>query len=144
MKNFTFSVDAHDTSKGTMEEYTQDSEYMRFQWYRRNPYNYDMTAIAGATKLTYTPTLDDVGYELVLEISGDRDHCGFIFRKLLSGVYNGIVSVPVALLSMFANWAVTSFPVLSKILNSVTAFTAFSPSPGTTFVTVPSAVAVQV
>lgn len=96
MKNFTFSVDAHDTSKGTMEEYTQDSEYMRFQWYRRNPYNYDMTAIAGATKLTYTPTLDDVGYELVLEISGDRDHCGFIFRKPLSGVYNGIVSVPVA------------------------------------------------
>mgnify|MGYP002521575348 CR=1 FL=1 len=95
MKNFYFSVDAHDTSNGKMEEYTQDSEYMRFQWYRRNPYNYDMAAINGATKLTYTPTLDDVGYELVLEITGDNNHCGFTFRHPLYGVYNGIVSIPV-------------------------------------------------
>jgi len=95
MKNFFFSVTAR-IDRDKKEQYTQDSEYMRFQWYRRNPYNYDMTAIAGATKLTYTPTLDDVGYELVLEISGDRDHCGFTFRYPLNGVYNGIVSVPVA------------------------------------------------
>ena len=55
-----------------------------------------------------------------------------------------IVRVPVADVSMFLNWAVTSSPSALKILNSVTAFTAFSPSPGVTLVTVPSAVAVQV
>ena len=55
-----------------------------------------------------------------------------------------MVSVPVADVLMFANWSVTSLPAALKILNSVTAFSAFSPSPGVTFVTVPSAAAVHV
>ena len=55
-----------------------------------------------------------------------------------------MVSMPVALVVMFENWSVTSSFAALRILNSVTAFTAFSPVPGTTFVTVPSAVAVQV
>ena len=54
-----------------------------------------------------------------------------------------IVSVPVSLVSMFANCSVTSSPSF-RILKLVTAFSAFSPSPGSTFVTVPSAVASQV
>lgn len=48
-----------------------------YQWYRRNPITWQMTKISGANAFTYTPTLADVGYELVLEISGDEIHSSF-------------------------------------------------------------------
>jgi hypothetical protein len=39
-----------------------------------------MTAISGATKRAYTPVLDDAGYELVVDVSGDDIHCSFTLR----------------------------------------------------------------
>ena len=76
MNNFNFAVTAYNRSTSDkVGTYDQDSEYLRYQWYRRNPYNYDMTPISGATMLHYTPVIADVGYQLVLEISGDNEHC---------------------------------------------------------------------
>ena len=60
--------------------YTTDDGYYTYQWYRRNPNTWEMTAISGATKRAYTPVLDDAGYELVVDVSGDDIHCSFTLR----------------------------------------------------------------
>ena len=62
---------------------------------------------------------------------------------MVSG-FGVIVSVPFAVISILVKYSVTSLPPASKMWKEVTSFTAFSPAPGVTFVTVPSAVAVQV
>jgi len=91
MNNFNFAVTAYNRSTSDkVGTYDQDSEYLRYQWYRRNPYNYDMTPISGATMLHYTPVIADVGYQLVLEISGDNEHCSFTFMYPLN-----VVQIPV-------------------------------------------------
>ena len=52
-------------------DYTEADAGFSYQWYRRNPKNYAMTKISGATSKTYTPTMEDVGYELIGEVHGE-------------------------------------------------------------------------
>ena len=67
--------------------YTTDDGYYTYQWYRRNPNTWEMTAISGATKRAYTPVTDDAGYELVLDVSGDDIHCSFTLRYNFGKTY---------------------------------------------------------
>lgn len=48
-----------------------------YRWYLRNPNTYEMTLIEGATGDTYTPTRDQVGYELVSQIVGSYNNSTF-------------------------------------------------------------------
>ncbi len=83
---------AADTYKdGTITEYGNEDGYFTYQWYRRNPNNWDMEKIEGATSINYTPTIEDAGYQLVIEVCGDKEHCDFMLRHPLYGV----VCVPV-------------------------------------------------
>ena len=81
-----------DTSKdGSITEYSNEDGYFTYQWYRRNPNNWDMEKIEGATTINYTPALEDAGYQLIIEVGGDKVHCDFMLRHPL----NGVVCVPV-------------------------------------------------
>ena len=62
---------------GQTVTFDQTSGYLTYQWYRRNPNTYEMTAIEGATAWTYTPTMADAGYNLIQVIQGDGVHCSF-------------------------------------------------------------------
>lgn len=61
--------------------YDQDAGIYKYQWYRENPFNGDQTPIEGATGRTYTPVLEDCGYSMVLEVTGDGGHCNFTLPK---------------------------------------------------------------
>lgn len=75
---FDFNITVYDAQT---TDYDQDAGVYKYQWYRQNPYNGDETAIEGATGRTYTPVLDDCGYNMVIEVAGDGDHCNFTLRK---------------------------------------------------------------
>jgi len=49
------------------------SDGLTYQWYRVNPETYEMTPIAGANTATYTTTLADVGYRIMIRATGDGD-----------------------------------------------------------------------
>ncbi|MBQ7237932.1 MAG: carboxypeptidase regulatory-like domain-containing protein [Bacteroidales bacterium] len=57
------------------------SQYLNYKWYRRNPYNYSLTLIEGATGDTYTPTTEDIGYSIICEVTGDGQHFDLTLRK---------------------------------------------------------------
>ena len=78
-------------------KYNIEDGVYNYQWYRRNPNTYEMTAIDGATKRAYTATLDDVGYELIMEITGDNKYCSFTKLMRMGDDYsdNVAVSIPV-------------------------------------------------
>lgn len=61
-----YIVDGKDVDE---ENYTDEN--MTFQWYRVNPVTYEMTAISGATDLSYTTTEADAGYLLLIKATGD-------------------------------------------------------------------------
>lgn len=61
-------------------------QYLRYNWYRRNPNTYEMTPIEGAHSKNYTFTLEDVGYDVVGEICGDREHIDFSMRKEIKNI----------------------------------------------------------
>lgn len=88
-EELSFSAETY--KDGNTTQYTHEDGYFTYQWYRRNPNNYDMEKIAGATSITYTPTMEDVGYQLVIEVGGDKQHCDFTLRHPLYGV----VCIPV-------------------------------------------------
>ena len=77
--------------------YTVADGVYRYKWFRRNPNTWEMTPIEGANKQTYTSTLEDVGYQLVLMVTGDNIHCGFTKYFVMGSDYNdeNIVSIPV-------------------------------------------------
>ncbi len=75
---------------GEDTEFGPDSEYYVYEWYRRNPNSYEMTRIAGANSNEYTPTLEDVGYELISTVRGDDQMLSFI-----SSVCKGLVVLPI-------------------------------------------------
>jgi hypothetical protein len=93
-------IDAERQDRGHLEDYEAkyntlasfgyDSSCYRHQWYRRNPKTYDMEPIAGATELDYTPTVEDVGYELVDVTTGDDINISFYAAS-----NHGIVSVAI-------------------------------------------------
>jgi len=66
----------YDAEKNRVD-YGYDHEYIRHQWYRRNPNTGEMTIIQGATGLQYTPTVEDAGYEIVDVTFGDGQHIDF-------------------------------------------------------------------
>jgi len=68
---------------GANEDYV--NENMTFQWYRVNPLTFEMTAISGATDLTYTTTEADAGYDLVIRATGDGINVGGYAQILASG-----------------------------------------------------------
>ena len=55
----------------------------KYTWIRRNPNNYEDTVIEGATQNNYTPTLQDVGYLLVCQVTGDNKLTRFGFEATL-------------------------------------------------------------
>lgn len=56
-----------------------------YQWYRVNPYTFDMTTITGATGLTYITTEDDLGgYQFLCRATGDGVIAGG-YTEVLSG-----------------------------------------------------------
>ena len=57
--DFTVSVETY--KDDDVAYYTTDDGYYTYQWYRRNPNTWEMTAISGATKRAYTPVTDDAG-----------------------------------------------------------------------------------
>lgn len=85
----SFHADTY--KEGHITDYTHEDGYFTYQWYRRNPNNWDLTKIDGATDIHYTPTLEDAGYQLIIEVGGDKVHCDFMLRHPLTGV----VCVPV-------------------------------------------------
>lgn len=74
----------------TLASFEYDSPCYKHQWYRRNPKTLDMEAIEGATELDYTPTVEDVGYELVDVTTGDDVNISFYAASS-----HGIVSVAI-------------------------------------------------
>ena len=88
-----FSVTSRTYVEGETTDYTSEEhpDYFTYQWYRRNPNNWDMEKIEGATAAVYTPTIEDLGYQLVIQVGGDKVHCDFTLNHPL----NGVVCVPV-------------------------------------------------
>ena len=92
-----------DTSKGEKAdkrwiEIPRQNLTTSYRWYIRNPNTYEMTLIEGATDYRYTPTVDQVGYELISQIIGSYNnttfkttHCeGLIMLPILaSAEYQG-------------------------------------------------------
>ena len=76
--------------EGESQEYGEDCEFYAYQWYRRNPNTYEMTLIQGATGEQYTPTIEDVGYEIVKVVTGDNQNLGFYGAHT-----DGIVKMPI-------------------------------------------------
>jgi hypothetical protein len=75
---------------GENEEFNEKSPYFVYKWYRRNPNTYEMTLIEGATDFEYTPTMEDVGYEIVKVVMGDNDNVAFYGAHT-----DGIVKMPI-------------------------------------------------
>ena len=71
----------------TYVERDQDAGIYNYQWYRKNPYNGDMTLIEGATERTYTPVVEDCGSIIVLEVTGDNRNCNFTLPQSFGMVY---------------------------------------------------------
>lgn len=91
---YNLIVRAWDEKLEKYVEYYKDSNVYNYAWYRVNPTTRNETRIEGADKDYYVPTLEDVGYWLYCEISGDGEHCDFVWRYLpCSG--NPTVCVPV-------------------------------------------------
>ena len=64
----------------TEETYSKELGYHRLQWYRYDPETYELTKIDKATDEYYTPTEEDWGYGLLLNITGDEEHCSFVYN----------------------------------------------------------------
>ena len=76
-------------------DYTNENGNFTYQWYRRNPNNYAMHAISGATASSYTPTMEDVGYQLIIEVHGENS-TSFYFRTRGTEVVHMPVRVSLA------------------------------------------------
>lgn len=57
-----------------LEMYLED--VLIYEWYRVNPYTYEMTLIEGATSNLYITTFEDVGYIILSRIKGDGISAG--------------------------------------------------------------------
>lgn len=91
---YNLIVRAWDQNLEKYVEYYKDSDVYKYAWYRVNPTTREETRIEGADKDYYVPTMEDVGYWLYCEISGDGEHCDFVYRYLpCSG--NPMVCVPI-------------------------------------------------
>lgn len=83
-KTFNLSVTSHVDNKNIDYNTDENPDYFTYQWYRQNPNNGELTPIKDATERTYTPTIDDVGYVLLLELGGDNKHISFTYRITFS------------------------------------------------------------
>ncbi|GAB6180242.1 hypothetical protein JCM14036_15610 [Desulfotomaculum defluvii] len=61
---------------------TDLNQYLTYQWYRVNPATFAMTAIEGATDLTYTTTEADAGYLILCRATGDGTNVGGFIQIL--------------------------------------------------------------
>ena len=59
-----------------LEDNTEVSGHLTYQWFRVNPLTFDMAPIENATGLTYTTTIADAGYKLALRATGDEVQTG--------------------------------------------------------------------
>ena len=64
----------HYSETETEKEFGPDCPYYKYSWYRRNPNTAEMILIKDATEKGYTPTIEDVGYELVEVVTGDDEN----------------------------------------------------------------------
>lgn len=91
---YNLMVRAWDPKLEKYIQYTSEDSVYIYKWFRKNPKTYDITYIEGANERTYTPTIEDVGYWLYCEISGDEEHCSFTTSYLPCSM-NPMVCVPV-------------------------------------------------
>lgn len=73
------------------EEVEDYGSYIRYKWYRRNPYTYEETLIEGATGEYYTLSTEDVGYDVIAETCGDGVHLDFMIRDYMPKVTMAII-----------------------------------------------------
>lgn len=71
-----YGLEAGASAKALESPYEEVSEYINYQWYRVNPFTYEMTEIAGATDNEYVTTIDDAGYLLLFKAYGDNENVG--------------------------------------------------------------------
>lgn len=74
--------------------YTYNTNYYHRQWYRMNPNTSEMFPIEGATEPMYTPTVEDLGYELMEVITGDNVHCSY-YRLFGHGIVKSYIQASV-------------------------------------------------
>lgn len=74
------AVRVYDAKKKDFVAVQGDDHYI-YEWYRRNPINYEMTKIEGANKKKYYTTTDDIGYQIVGVIKGDATALSF-YREI--------------------------------------------------------------
>lgn len=87
----SFTAETYKGGNITGYSTAENPDVFTYQWYRRNPNNWDMEKIEGATDSIYTPTVQDVGYQLVIEVGGDKKVLDYhLFHPL-----NGVVTIPV-------------------------------------------------
>ena len=73
------NVDRHDYPEyNQTKQFTVEDNCYRYSWYRRNPNTGEMTKIEGANTTEYTPTVDDLGYQVVIVVTGDDEHVSFM------------------------------------------------------------------
>lgn len=91
---YNLIVRAWDRQLEKYTEYTREDSVYNYSWFRVNPTTREETRIEGATGEEYTPTTEDIGYWLYCEISGDGEHCDFVYRYLPCSA-NPMVCLPV-------------------------------------------------
>ena len=79
-------VTNYDYATGKTNDLSMEDGYYKYQWLRKNPNTGEQTPIQGATMLHYVPTIDDIGYVLILQVSGDGTHCNFVANFPISMV----------------------------------------------------------
>ncbi|MDD5183753.1 MAG: T9SS type A sorting domain-containing protein [Paludibacter sp.] len=71
----------------TVKKLSDDSAingFLSYQWYRVNPVTFEMTAIPDSTNLSYTTTIADAGYQLLIKATGDGINVGGFVQLLVT------------------------------------------------------------
>jgi len=58
------------------------------QWYRVNPYTWEETLIPGANQSLYVTTMNDVGYMIMVKVTGDEVNVGGMMKIYSTGTIN--------------------------------------------------------
>lgn len=65
---------------------------LTYQWYRVNPYTFEHIAISGATSLSYTTVMADLGHYIAIIASGDGVNAGGFYEVISDGQ---VIALPV-------------------------------------------------
>lgn len=103
----------------TVKKLSDDSTvpgFLTYQWYRVNPVTFEMTAIPDSTKLSYTTTIADAGYKLLIKATGDGINVGG-FEQIMVASPNIVANK-----AFVSNISITGFTLnLYKAISGLTA-----------------------